>query len=270
MHKGRELPPKHSLRRFFFSSMPCCGIIFSMRIRVKKKNTGAFGRKLKDILYFLLLTISLALFSVSAAVAVPLLWRGFYYWQIKALHLVEKTPWSYEQIKAAYDEMMDFCMFGGPFGTGDLKWSIDGMRHFADCRVLFVFDIRLMVISLAVVIALLLYGRKGRVTELRPLGRGPFFWAGVTPAAVFGVLVMLIQAIGFDQAFVTFHHIFFPGKTNWVFEYDKDEIIYILPEEFFRNCAILIVAGILVLSIAMIVLDLSIGRKKKRENAGEL
>ena len=70
-----------------------------------------------------------------------------------------------------------------------------------------------------------------------------------------GVLLASACAIDFDKAFVTFHHIFFPGKTNWIFDYRTDEIIMILPEEFFRNCAILIVAVMLVLCAFFIITE---------------
>ena len=211
-------------------------------------------------IYTVLMTLALAVLVFSAAVSVPLLWRGFYFLQIGLLRLEETTPWSAAEMREAYNQMMDFCMWGRPFGTGVLKWSEEGMQHFADCRVLFMLDLRMLILSFAAVIALLLIRRKAGFLPWRPFGRGPAFWAGVIPACVFAVLAMLVRFINFDKAFVIFHHLFFPGKTNWIFDWNEDQIIQILPETFFMNCAILIVVLILVLSLLLILADFRLGR----------
>ena len=83
------------------------------------------------------LTVILALLVLSASIAVPILFRPFYYIQIDALRLPERTGWPEEVIREAYDEVLDFCVLGTPFGTGELSWSESGRSHFADVRVLF-------------------------------------------------------------------------------------------------------------------------------------
>ena len=219
---------------------------------------GHPGPQLSSIAYSAALTAALMLLIFSAAVSIPLLWRGFYYMQIHSLRLTELTPWSYEEIREAYDEMMDFCMFGAPFGTGVLKWSLEGMRHFEDCRFLFTLDLKLLSGSAAAVLLLLLAGRSGRrggFTALRPLGRGPLFWSGALILVSFVLLALLIRFVNFDRAFVTFHHLFFPGKSNWIFDPAADEIILILPEIFFSNCAILIASAAAAFSLLFMALD---------------
>ncbi|MBQ1385985.1 MAG: DUF1461 domain-containing protein, partial [Erysipelotrichales bacterium] len=62
--------------------------------------------------------------------------------------------------------------------------------------------------------------------------------------------------------FVVFHTIFFPGKTNWIFDWNDDQIIRILPEEFFRNAGILIVALLFTGCAALILYD----RRKVRNS----
>lgn len=64
------------------------------------------------------LTVILALLVLSASIAVPILFRPFYYIQIDALRLPERTGWAEEVIREAYDEVLDFCVLGTPFGTG--------------------------------------------------------------------------------------------------------------------------------------------------------
>ena len=59
-----------------------------------------------------------------------------------------------------------------------------------------------------------------------------------------------------------FHALFFPGKDNWLFNPYTDEIINILPQEFFMNCAILILAILILGCIILMVSDLMYSKKK--------
>ena len=203
----------------------------------------------------LLCTVALALLVLSFSIAVPILFRPFYYVQIDALDLPERTGWSEEVIREAYDEVLDFCVLGKPFGTGQLAWSESGRSHFADVRELFLIDFAVLALS-AVVCALLLGLRlSGKLRFHRPLGRGPGFWAGALAAGLVAVVGGL-AALDFERAFVVFHAIFFPGKDNWLFDPATDQIILVMPEEFFRNCAILIGAVLLACCSALILSDL--------------
>ena len=206
-----------------------------------------------------ILILLLALFAISASVAVPILCRPFYYAHIDALDMPEKTGWTHEQIRKAYDDMMDFELKGADFATGDLKWSEDGMTHFADCRVLFRLDLRLFAVTGILLLSALILFRSKKETPARLAGRGPSFWAGVLILVLFGGFGAF-AASDFDRAFTVFHKIFFPGKTNWVFDPAKDQIILVMPEEFFRNCAILIAA----LLAAFVAVYLAAGRKRRQ------
>lgn len=197
-----------------------------------------------------------ALFILTAAIAVPILCRGFYYAHIDALELESKTPWSREQIVRAYDEVLDYCTGKAQFGTGELKSSADGQAHFADVRTLFILDLVLAAASLCLLLLSL------RLKE-RPLaGHSSSFWGAVGLLSVLSVTAFL-AALDFDRAFELFHALFFPGKTNWVFNSATDEIIRILPQVFFRNCAILIFAIVLLACLACILADL-----KRVKNSG--
>ena len=50
-----------------------------------------------------LCSLLLALFLLTAAIAVPILCRPLYYAQIDALDLTENTGWDEETIRGAYD-----------------------------------------------------------------------------------------------------------------------------------------------------------------------
>lgn len=188
--------------------------------------------------YTIALIMALMALVLSAAIAVPLVWRGFYYLHIDALDLPARTGWSALEIREAFDEMMDYCVFGQPFGTGVLKWSQEGYAHFADCEVLFRMDFTALALSLAAVLLLVHMGRDYAVVRFG--GKGPLFWAGSILSAGF-VVIAGLAALDFDRAFVIFHSLFFPGKTNWIFDYRVDQIIEVLPQVVFRNYAILIV-----------------------------
>lgn len=206
-----------------------------------------------------ILAILLALFAVSASVAVPILCRPFYYAHIEALDMPEKTGWTHEQIRKAYDDMMDFELKGADFATGDLKWSEDGMTHFADCKVLFLLDLRILAVTGVLLLAAWILFRSKKETPARLAGRGPSFWSGVLILVLFGGFGAF-AASDFDRAFTVFHKIFFPGKTNWVFDPSRDQIILVMPEEFFRNCAILIAA----LLAFFVLIYLFAGRRKNQ------
>ena len=202
-----------------------------------------------------LIAILTALALLTAAIAAPILCRPFYYAHIGPLGLEARTGLTREEIKTAFNEMLDYCLGAEEFSTGVLRWSESGKAHFTDVRGLFLLDLRVLAVSAAALAVTLLAAWKTGRTPARPLGRGPAFWAGAGLAAVF-LIVGTLAALDFDRAFVLFHALFFPGKDNWLFDPRTDRIITILPQEFFRNCAILILALLVLGCAALILWDL--------------
>lgn len=94
-------------------------------------------------------------------------------------------------------------------------------------------------------------------------GRTPGFWAACGLGGLF-LLIALLAALDFDRAFTVFHSIFFPGKDNWLFDPVTDPVILILPEAFFRNCAIAIVTVLLTVCIMLVVTG---GKRPSRRSA---
>ena len=209
-----------------------------------------------------LLSAAIALTLLTGAIAAPILCRPFYYAHIGPLELEERTGLTREEIRTAYDEMLDYCLGREEFSTGVLKWSQSGKDHFTDVRVLFLLDLRVFAAGIAAIVLLLVAGRLRRRSPARLLGRGPCFWAGAGLGGAF-LIVGGLAALDFDRAFTVFHTIFFPGKTNWLFDPDTDQIINILPETFFMDCAILILAVLVVGCAALILADFLAGRNRR-------
>ncbi len=201
------------------------------------------------------LIAAIAALVLSLSIAVPILFRPFYYLQIHALELPEHTGWSEETIRQAYDQVLDFCVFGAPFGTGQLVWSESGRSHFADVRELFLLDFAVLGLSLLVTALLAILHLRGKLAFHRFLHRSPGFWAGISAGGLVLVIAAL-AALDFQRAFVVFHALFFPGKDNWIFDETTDQIILIMPQAFFRNCAILIAAVLLTCCTVLVLTDL--------------
>lgn len=209
------------------------------------------------------LSVLIALVVLTGSVAVPLLCRSFYYAHIGPMNLTGYGL-TEEEIKTAYNEMMDFCLGRREdFSAGVLPFSQSGADHFADVQKLFLLDLRVLKLSAAALGFLLGWCLVGRMRPHRFLNRGPGFWAAAGLGASF-LIVGGLAALDFDRAFVIFHSVFFPGKDNWIFDWQTDPIILFLPQDFFRNCAVLILALLLAWCAALIGADLWAGRRAGR------
>lgn len=203
--------------------------------------------------------VLIALVILTGAIALPILCRPFFYMHIKPMNLGAMVGLTEEGVKTAYNEMMDYCTgVSNTFSAGQLPFSQEGASHFADVQKLFVLDLRVLAVSGVLLLTLLLWQRKKPV---RLLGHTPGFWGAIGLGVSFLVIGGL-AALDFGRAFVIFHKLFFPGKDNWLFDSRKDPIINMLPAEFFRNCAVLILVSILLACGILIVYDIK--HKKTR------
>lgn len=212
------------------------------------------------------LSIFVVLLVVTFSIGLPIYFRPFYYMQIESLGIPETTGRTVEEIKDAYNEVLDFLVLPNrEFGTGVFKWSENGKSHFEDCKKLFDLNISIFIISLVVVVALIILNRKKIFKLSRPFGFNFLFTCGVSTLSFFALLGGLC-AINFDKAFTVFHVIFFPGKDNWMFSARDDQIILAMPQDFFMNCAILIASSIILISIGFMVFGI-IKKHMDKKNA---
>ena len=209
---------------------------------------------MKEKLLSLCTSVLTALAVLTGSIAVPLLVRPFYWLHIKPFGL-ERTGLTAAQIREAYDGVMDYCLgLRDTFSAGVLPFSAEGASHFADVRVLFLLDLWVLLVSLAALVLLWVYRRHKAVELHRFRGRGSAFWGCVGLGAAF-LVIGAAAAVDFDRAFTVFHTLFFPGKDNWLFDPYTDPVILLLPQEFFRNCAILILALLLITCAILMLRD---------------
>lgn len=110
--------------------------------------------------------------------------------------------------------------------------SVDGLKHFADVKKLFHLAQGEFVLSFP---AFFLFIKQILLKGHGWLVQKTFLWMMLAPVVI-GLMGLLM---GFDQFFVLFHTVLFPGDSTWLFDPVKDPVIYILPEEFFLHCFIL-------------------------------
>ncbi len=210
-----------------------------------------------------LLGVAIFFFILSFSIGLPIYCRFFYYLHINALDLPEYSGYDYATIKAAYNEVLNYLTLPGlKFGAGVFKFSEEGAAHFADCKVLFNINLIALLLSSAIIITLLILNKRKIISLARPFGYSVAFVSAISVLAII-VILFGVVSINFEKAFIIFHKIFFAGKDNWTFDPRFDEIITVLPQEFFMNCAILIGVGIICLSIGIIIFQII---TKKRKN----
>ena len=214
---------------------------------------SAGAKKRLSLVVTVAFAIAVALFILTFSIGLPIYIRPFYYAHIGDVQYADYFGWDYETMKSAYDEMIEYCTTpGAVFGTGELKYSESGASHFADCKSLFTLNWVVFTISGVIIIATSILKKIGFINLRRPFGFDVTFFSAVGLLVTFSVIALLASA-DFSAAFTIFHKIFFPGKDNWLFDPRTDQIILLLPQSFFMDCAILILISILMLSALFIV-----------------
>ncbi len=204
-----------------------------------------------------------ALAILSGSIAVPLLLRPFYAWHLAPLRLEGVLGLGREEILAVYDDVMDYCMgLRSDFAAGPLPFSSSGADHFADVRFLFLLDFFLLLGALAALAGLAVWRKKAGFSNYRFCDHTPGFWSACGLGAAF-LLIAVLASLNFDRAFTVFHGIFFPGKSNWIFDVKTDPVILLLPQEYFRNCALLILGTLLLLGAFLVWWDFRENKKKR-------
>ena len=215
-----------------------------------------------DIFLSIISVVAVALFCVALAAFIPCFFKGFYTPWINWLHIPEDSGYSFEEIKYAYGNLLDFIWRGAEFNPG-MAMTEEGIDHFRDCIPLFWMQLWFF---LGGGLYLLTYGvliKLGKVRRVN-LGKLPVYaYGGILMLALL-IVIGVYAAIDFDSLFILFHKVFFPGKDNWNFDPRFDKVILILPEEYFLVCAVFIVSSAVILAVLFIVCG-ALSYKKRRE-----
>lgn len=220
--------------------------------------------RVKSKLISVAFAVALFVFILTFSIGLPIYFRPFYYMHIDSMEL-ERSGFSREEIIEAYNEVLDYLTLPGQeFGTGVMKYSEEVAAHFADCKVLFDLNVTLLILSSLTLITILILQKRGKLGSLRIGARSAGFY-GALSAIVLPLFLGFLASRDFDRAFTVFHQIFFPGKDNWLFNWYTDEIIQVLPQDFFMHCAILICVGVITLSTAVFVAEAVMTAKAKNK-----
>ena len=199
--------------------------------------------------------LSFVLLALTFSIAIPILWRDFYYFHIDLLNIVEATGVSRSDLIYSFNELMDSLVFYKEFGEGVFEYSVSGMNHFLDCRILFTLDLVTLPISFVVFLVYFILIKTKKIIVYRPAGMSILFYASFVPILLLGALA-IYALIDVNSAYTFFHAVLFPGKDNWVFNPRTDPIINALPEQFFLDCGILIFSVLLVILLSVITYNI--------------
>ncbi|HEL1669100.1 TPA: TIGR01906 family membrane protein [Streptococcus suis] len=179
--------------------------------------------------------IGTILFVLSAAVlgTIYLAWL-VYPLEISFLGLEKAVYMKAADISYNFNILMNYLTnpFASVLDMPNFSSSADGLKHFADVKHLFHLTQRIFILTLP---AFVLFVKNILLKGYGDLVKKVIFWTMLTPMII-GLLGVLV---GFDQFFVLFHTVLFPGDSTWLFDPAKDPVIYILPQEFFLHCFVL-------------------------------
>lgn len=200
--------------------------------------------KLKLILGGAILSLPVLLLATACGLGLLHISDWLYRLDIRWLDIEATSGLAKQEILSNYHAVMQYLspFSRSAFSLPSLKFSAEGAAHFADTKRIFLG----VYFAGGLSGALLMVLKKAKL-----LGRIVCRSAGIATLVLPGI-ILAAMALDFDTAFVVFHKLFFPGATNWLFDYATDPIIYILPAAFFLHCAVFIalcwaVAGALLL-----------------------
>ena len=196
-----------------------------------------------------------ALLAIGLAIAVN--FRPLYYLDISRLNIVQNSGFNAVVIKENYNILIDYCC---PFHTGPLEFTIraseSGLSHFAEVKQIFnVIYIAGAISLLFVVISFIIKAKLGELKYLRNC-------AIIT--VILPALVGIFALIDFDTLFLLFHKVAF-RNDDWLFDPVTDPIINMLPEEFFMQCAFIIVGTMLIGVITVLIIYFVVKKNRRVE-----
>lgn len=198
--------------------------------------------KQKCSIIFEVMTIILGLFVIAfVAVTITLHFKPLYYYDIKALHIAERTGLPEKIIRENYDILINYnSIFGSDvLRFPDFPMSKTGKIHFMEVKKIF---LTIKWVGIVSVIPFFCLERYLRSKESYRFLKWIFI-LGVGFPVGFGILI----GMNWKTVFIQFHKLFFQNDY-WLFDPARDPIITILPDTFFFQCAGMIITIFILLS----------------------
>jgi len=180
-------------------------------------------------------------FGILCLIAATAIGLGFihvtdfpYKADIEYLEICDYSGYDHDTVLRNYHDAMRFLspFRNEPYHLTDLNYSEGGAQHFDEVKVIFNWLYALgLVCTLSV--AAIAWAKRRKSKQ--------FLLASSITTLALPLVIAAVAAIDFDAMFIVFHKIFF-NNDLWIFDYRRDEIIKILPSEFFMHCAFVIVA----------------------------
>lgn len=191
-----------------------------------------------------ILTLSLSLFLISAAVKATLAFRQLYYFDLDHLNIANDYGMSKEEIIKNYNILIDYTQKKSisKLVMPSFPMSKAGEIHFEEVKNLFMkFNLLLYITGFISLLGVPLLLRNKSFSFLK--------WSAAGLLAI-PLTLSIPFAVNFDKSFTIFHKIFF-NNDYWEFDPVTDPIINVLPQEFFMHCAIMILLILALLSIIL-------------------
>jgi integral membrane protein (TIGR01906 family) len=198
----------------------------------------------RNNIFSTVLPVIISLFIIFSAVKVTLMFKTLYYLDIEYLNIEKESNFSRDEIIKNYDYVIDYLLNQKEekFNLPSIPYTNNGAIHFEDVKNLFTAIDYLLVITGIFSAIGIYYNIKNR--------RLGFLKTTSSLLIILPIVLFTVFIIDFDSAFTTFHKIFF-SNDYWLFNPRLDQIINILPQEFFYHCAIVILTIIFIFSVSL-------------------
>jgi|GEM_PF-3243381 len=203
-----------------------------------------------------LTALCLAVAAFAGCILLVFFFQPFYYAQIEGLNIVAESGLTREVIAENYRAVMHFFnpLAFAAFALPSLPYTPDGAQHFVEVK--YITDTLFWVGVPAAIVGAFLWLRQKR------LRAKSLIYASVGGLSVMAAIGLPLL-VAFDSMFVVYHQLIFRNDL-WLLDIEKDPIVTILPEAFFYNAAMAIVALLAVCFGGMLVAGLALKKKKKR------
>lgn len=178
----------------------------------------------------------------------------------KANSIDQATGKSFEYLEEVNEDTIKYLKVGDN-SLLESHFNEKEILHMEDVFMLYELARKLLLISLAIICAIVIFSRFKRVDGL-------YINAAKTIFITFLVLIIfsVFIALDFNKYFTLFHHVFFDNDL-WILDPRTDMMIQMMPLNFFIGHGIRIGIVTFLISIISGIILYFLGRKKERVNA---